>query len=177
MATIWLISDTHFGHANILRFCRYDGTLLRPGFSTVEEMDDYMVEKWNSVVKAQDHIYHLGDVVMDVRHLPIMCRLNGHKRLVLGNHDDPHMRLYAPYFEKIFSMRRLDNLLLTHVPVHPESLDKKLLANVHGHVHNNVPQGHFGQKYYNVSVEMLDDYTPITLEDLKVRIQKQLDRR
>ncbi len=172
MANIFLISDTHFGHANILRFTRGDGTRLRPEFSCVEEMDEYIVDRWNSVVRPQDHVYHLGDVCMNATHIPIVGRLNGHKRLVLGNHDHPVMKLYTPYFEKIFGSRLLDRFLLTHIPVHPESLGKSP-ANIHGHVHNNVPQGHFGSRYYNVSVEVLDDYTPVSLEEVKARIIKQ----
>lgn len=173
MACIYLISDTHFGHANLLTFRDKEGGYLRH-FSSVEEMDEHMVEKWNSTIKPQDHVYHLGDVTMRPEHIQTVGRLNGHKRLVLGNHDQPYMKMYAGYFQKIFSSRRLDNLLLTHIPIHPESIGKAM-ANVHGHVHNNVPQGHYGPRYYNVSVEMLD-YTPISLECLKVLIKKQQEQ-
>lgn len=166
---IWLISDTHFGHANILTFKTEDGSPLR-SFSSVEEMDEHMVERWNSVVKPADHVYHLGDVAMNPKCIPIVSRLNGHKRLVLGNHDHHVMKLYTPYFEKIFATRRLDNLLLSHYPVHPASISGKLIANVHGHVHKN--EYDYGVKYFNVCVEMLD-YTPIAFEDLKKRIAER----
>lgn len=172
MAQIWLVSDTHFGHANILRFCRYDGTFLRPEFDSVAQMDEYMVDKWNSVVRPTDHVYHLGDVVMNVNHLHIVGRLSGHKRLILGNHDDPHMKLYAPYFEKIFSSRLLDKFLLTHIPVHPESLGKKIVANIHGHVHNNTDFWSLGPRYYNACVEW-HNYTPIPFEQAKEEIRKK----
>jgi calcineurin-like phosphoesterase family protein len=170
MANIWLISDTHFGHANILNFKQKDGTPMRP-FSSVLEMDEYMVDKWNSVVKPQDKVYHLGDVAMQWKDIAIVGRCNGHKRLVRGNHDDHSIKKYLPYFEEVYGSRLLDHLLLTHIPVHPESIGKAL-ANVHGHVHNNVPALHFGPKYYNVSVEVID-YTPVSLEDLKLKIKKQ----
>jgi calcineurin-like phosphoesterase family protein len=171
MANIFLISDTHFGHANILNFIREDGVHLRT-FSSVEEMDEHMVERWNAVVKPQDHIWHLGDVSMHPKNLPIIARLNGHKRLILGNHDEQYMRFYTPYFQKICGTHRLDTFILSHVPIHPESLGK-VTANIHGHVHNNVPALHFGPRYYNVSVETLDDYAPISLEELKVKVKKQ----
>lgn len=173
MACIFLISDTHFGHANILKFTDNNGNKLR-NFSSVEEMDEHMVERWNSVVRPHDHVYHLGDFSMRPEHIKVASRLNGHKRLVLGNHDQAYMRFYVPYFEKIFSTRRLHSFLLSHIPVHPESIGKHT-ANVHGHVHNNVPQGHFGPRYYNVSVEVID-YTPISLEDLKMRIKDQQEQ-
>lgn len=172
MSNIFLVSDTHFSHANILTFTKRDGTRLRP-FSSVEEMDEHMIEKWNSVVRPQDKVYHLGDVAMHKRYIPMVGRCNGHKRLILGNHDDDDMELYAPFFEKVYGTKLLDRFLLSHIPVHPESLGKAW-GNVHGHVHNNVDDLHFGPKYMNVSVEVID-YTPVSLEDLKVRFQKRLD--
>lgn len=171
MAEIYLISDTHFGHANILTF-EANGKKMRE-FASVEEMDEFMVQRWNSVVRPQDKVYHLGDFAMHKRNIPIAQRLNGHKRLVLGNHDDEDVSLYLPYFEKVLAFRKLSNVILTHIPLHPESL-RKDWANVHGHVHSNVPQGHFGQRYYNVSVEMID-YTPVPLHVVRDRIQKMQD--
>ena len=50
MSKIWIISDTHFAHANILTFKKKDGTLVRPGFNDVQDMDDYMVKQWNGPV-------------------------------------------------------------------------------------------------------------------------------
>jgi len=83
----FIISDTHFSHENILTFNREDGQKVRPGFSSFEEMDEYIVNKWNSVVKPQDKVYHLGDVVMKKRYIDVVKRLNGRKRLIMGNHD------------------------------------------------------------------------------------------
>lgn len=171
MANIFLISDTHFGHAKILTFEKPDGTLMRPEFSCVEEMDEFMVQEWNKVVYPSDKVYHLGDVAMYKRDLPIMARLNGHKRLVRGNHDDHPMKLYTPYFDEIYGSRILHDLMLSHIPLHPESVKKNYWC-VHGHVHNNVPQGHFGPRFYNVSVEHTG-YRPLALEDVRQRCRKQ----
>src|SRR6185312_4486864 len=126
---------------------------------------------WNSVVRPQDKVYHLGDVVMPKAAISIVGRCNGHKRLVRGNHDDHPIKLYLPYFEEIYATRLLDRMLLSHIPVHPDSIGKAT-ANVHGHVHNSVPALHYGPRYFNVSVEVID-YTPVSLEDLKLRISKQ----
>ena len=63
------------------------------------------------------------------------------------------------------------SMILSHIPLHPESLGR-FRGNVHGHVHNNVEPLHFGPRYYNVSVEAID-YTPVSLEDVKKRLLKQ----
>jgi calcineurin-like phosphoesterase family protein len=170
MANIFFVSDTHFGHANILKFTRQDGSPMRP-FASVEEMDEHMVDRWNSVVRPQDKVYHLGDVAMHRLHIQTVGRCHGHKRLVRGNHDDHDLKHYLPFFDEIHATRVLDGLIFSHIPIHPESLGK-FKANVHGHVHNNVPALHFGPRYFNVSVEVID-YTPIALEELKQRIEAQ----
>jgi calcineurin-like phosphoesterase family protein len=164
MANIFLVSDTHFGHANILNFTTRDGGKVRD-FASVDEMNETMIERWNKVVKPEDKVYHLGDVAMSKRDIPLVGRCNGHKRLVRGNHDDHNIKLYLPYFEEIYATRLLDNMLLSHIPVHPESLMGRGV-NIHGHVHNNVSPLHFGPNYLNVSVEVID-YTPISLEEAK----------
>jgi calcineurin-like phosphoesterase family protein len=174
MNDVWLISDTHFHHANILKFTGYDGKPMRV-FDDVHHMDEHMVSRWNSVVKPEDKVYHLGDVALShtAEGFKIMHRLNGRKTLILGNHDPKDLRLLSPHFKHIYSSRMLDRLLLTHIPVHPMSLGKAE-ANVFGHVHNNIVPGQYGPQYYNISIEVLDDYTPIHFEDLKVKIRKQL---
>src|SRR6202034_345099 len=96
-------------------------------------------------------------------------------RLIFGNHDyGQNIKLYLPYFQAIYSSRILDKMILTHIPIHPLSI-KPGFVNIHGHCHSNVPQGYYGTQYYNVSVEMLDDYTPISLEDLKKKAFKRLE--
>ena len=89
MRDIWLISDTHFGHENILGFRHggRDGPLIRGSrFSSVEEMDEAMIENWNKTVKPGDKIYHLGDVFFGPKDefIKKWKRLNGQKRLILG---------------------------------------------------------------------------------------------
>ena len=86
----FLISDTHFGHKNILSFKRNDGTSLRPAFNSIEEHDEFLIDNWNKVVSPTDKIYHLGDVgFYNVsKLLEVMSRLNGRKVLIKGNHDN-----------------------------------------------------------------------------------------
>lgn len=173
MADIFFISDTHFGHAaTIFKFQLEDGTPMRK-FASAEEMDEHMVQNWNRVVRPQDKVYHLGDVAMHDKHIPTVGRCNGHKRLLLGNHEKEKIKFYTPYFEAFYSTRKIDKLFMSHIPIHPESLHLDY-TNVHGHVHNNVGPLHYGPRYFNVSVEVID-YTPVALEDLKIRIRKQME--
>ena len=75
----WFTADTHFLHTNILCYCN------RP-FKTVTEMDDTMITNWNSKVKPNDTIYHLGDFIFG-EYESILKRLNGKIFLILGSHD------------------------------------------------------------------------------------------
>ncbi len=180
--TIFFLSDHHFGHANICKFTIDDkGTRLRP-FSSVEEMDELIVENHNKTVKPSDHFYALGDVAMDKRKLGIVQRLNGHKRLIMGNHDIYDYQEYVKAgFKKIMACRVLDNILFTHIPVHTSNLGR-FKANVHGHIHAGTvmfEQTHPGwptgmqpdRRYLNVCCEKLN-YTPISLEEIKKLIQQ-----
>jgi calcineurin-like phosphoesterase family protein len=91
-ANIFLISDTHFGHENMYKFTGLDGLRVRAKFANASEGDEYMIQAWNQTVKPQDHVYHLGDVAFGP--ISIVQKLNGHKRLVLGNHDFEKMHGY-----------------------------------------------------------------------------------
>lgn len=162
MAEIFIISDTHFGHKNIIEYGN------RP-FQSVEEMDAVMIANWNMWVKPNSHIYHLGDVVMGSETLHrIMPRLNGVKRLILGNHDNiAPIKQYAQYFSKILMWRKFDDLILTHVPIHRESFGKAKV-NVHGHTHQHpaYPGG-----YINMCVEHTN-YHPWALDDVMQAARK-----
>lgn len=168
MTNIFLISDTHFGHKNICLFNAPDGGPLRP-WNEPDEMDEAMIERWNKVVRPKDVVYHLGDVVINRRCLSTVSKLNGDKRLVLGNHDIFDHGDYLPYFKRLHGSHKLDDLLLTHIPVHEDSIAHWVKCNVHGHIHASDIHN---PKYFNVSVEMID-YTPISLEDLKVAIRNK----
>ena len=184
---IWLISDTHFNQATMLEFTDWSGKQTRPGFRDVEHMDDLMIDNWNSVVKPEDTIYHLGDLVAGPNPEKWMTynwhRLNGNKRLVVGNHDDIEFLSVGGFFEKIEYWNVLIEfgIILSHAPLHRDALvrpkaehgeravDKKNMdlwaetTNVHGHVHSNPsPEG----PYKCVSVEQIN-YTPVNVEEVR----------
>lgn len=174
MPAVWLISDTHFGHEKTCTvFKREDGSPLRP-FSSAEEMDEFMVKAWNERVKPGDKVYHLGDVVIGRKHLNTLYRLNGDKVLIKGNHDIFKLEDYAPHFRDIRGYHVMDGMILSHVPLHSDSLER-FGTNIHGHLHaNRVKAETWGKyqidpRYHSVCVEMTD-YAPILFEDVKKRI-------
>ena len=136
MPSVFLVSDTHFGHKGVCHFTRNDGvTKLRP-FDTPEEMDEFMVEAWNARVRPNDKVYHLGDVVMSRRSLSIMDRLNGDKVLIRGNHDIFKDEDYRKYFRELRAYHVMNGMILSHIPIHSESLGR-FGVNIHGHLHAN----------------------------------------
>jgi calcineurin-like phosphoesterase family protein len=171
----FVTADTHFGHAKSLSFMQSDGSPLRP-FSSCEEMDETMVERWNATVGKKDTIYHLGDVIIPRSSLSILGRLNGRKILIKGNHDQ-HVKLseWAKYFEDVrgaffhpgdSTMR--GGLIFTHVPVHPSCLSGHYLGNVHGHLHCHqiIDDGKVDRRYYNCCVER-HNFSPVALDEIK----------
>lgn len=182
MADIWVTSDTHFNHANILKFTDDEGNLTRR-FDSLDDMNEVMIDRWNSRVKPGDKVYHLGDVFFGRRDQApeILVQLNGRKRLVLGNHDDNHkLEILQDYFEKIMLWRVWpdEKMIFSHIPLHESVLAPRIaqyyvdgevgpepvpVLNVHGHIHQNKsPDG----PYKCVCVEQTD-YYPINIEELR----------
>lgn len=176
MPAVFLVSDTHFGHLGVCKFLRDDGTKLRP-WTDSNEMDEEMVKRWNETVRPNDKVYHLGDVVMHRKSLSILHRLNGDKVLIKGNHDIFKLEDYTPYFRDIRAYHLMNGVILSHVPVHTESLGR-FGANIHGHLHYNRVLKNDKNKlvinpdYLCVSVEHTD-YRPILLEHAFKRIVEQ----
>lgn len=170
MPSVFLVSDTHFGHAGVCRFLRDDGaTKLRP-WDDPAEMDEAMVELWNQTVKPNDKVYHLGDVVINRRALQILHRLNGDKVLIKGNHDIFKLHDYTEHFRDIRGYHVMNNMILSHIPVHAESKGR-FSANIHGHTHANrvKVQGNIDPWYHCVCVEQTS-YRPILFEEVLARI-------
>lgn len=176
MPNTFLVSDTHFGHAGVCNFLRSDGTKLRP-WDNPKEMDEYMVESWNSVVRPNDKVYHLGDVVINRKALHTLSRLNGHKVLVKGNHDIFNIEEYLPYFKDIRAYHVMDGMILSHIPVHESSL-YRFKNNIHGHLHaNRVMKIEkraevIDDRYICVCVEHTE-YKPIPFEEIRKKIKEQ----
>ena len=185
MPSVFLVSDTHFGHKGVCHFTRNDGvTKLRP-FDTPEEMDEFMVEAWNARVRPNDKVYHLGDVVMSRRSLSIMNRLNGDKVLIRGNHDIFKDEDYRKYFRELRAYHVMNGMILSHIPIHSESLGR-FGVNIHGHLHANrvmrparvleefIDHGctTIDERYHCVCVEQTD-FAPILFEHVIKRIEAE----
>lgn len=177
-SNLFVTSDLHLGHTNLLRGQRIG---IRP-FDTLTEMHATIVQNWNRVVGPHDKVYVLGDVTLSrsPESLEILRELKGHKRLVLGNHDHQPLTTYLVYFEKVFAVRTLADVVLTHIPLHPVEFDR-WRGNIHGHKHEQVitrPCPHptltdlvqFDLRYVNACLEV-NDYTPQPFDVLRERLR------
>jgi len=154
MNRTFVISDTHFGHKKILEF-ESDN---RP-FSTIEYHDSELIKRWNDVVGKKDTVWHLGDVLFGRDSFSILPKLNGIKKLVMGNHDRYPCALYLEHFSQICGSAELRNCILTHIPIHPEQF-RRYKLNIHGHLHSRKMED---ARYVNVSAEQIN-LTPILLD-------------
>ena len=187
MTRLFVISDTHFGHGNIIKFVDDKGEIIRKHpsgrpFETVHEHDELVIQRWNETVTPEDYVYHLGDVAINkqiIKH-GLLSRLMGHKRLVRGNHDICDTRDYMKDFGEIFGVRVFQpgtfknqqlegkGFILSHIPIHPASI-KEGWVNVHGHTHSNIVRlenGHPDVRYKCVSLDHTD-YRPVLLFETK----------
>ena len=187
MPSVFLVSDTHFGHTGVCRFTRNDGvTKLRP-WDSAEEMDEAMVKAWNERVKPTDKVYHLGDVVIARKSLAIMRRLNGDKVLIRGNHDIYKDEDYSKYFRSIRAYHVMNGMILSHIPLHSDSMGR-FGTNIHGHLHANRVKKARGVdaktgevlyseendvRYHCVCVEQTPDFAPILFEDVIKNIEAE----
>jgi len=160
----WLISDTHFCHTNIIKYCN------RP-FKDVNEMNETIISNWNSVVKSDDWIVHLGDVSFGriEASLELLKRLNGNKILISGNHDfRKHIISYTEQgiFQQTYKGEGFEfqNIILSHKPIVPEHLDDR--TNYHGHLHNTVLGTTSDTEKYNIKYN-LNQYRNISIENYK----------
>lgn len=171
---IWFFSDHHFSHANILTFTDgKTGDRIRPMFDNVDQMDEFMVETWNTHVKPGDIVWHGGDITFDKRRFTenILNRLHGKLRITVGNHDDIKFLAGLGRIEKLVESRRFDEFgfVYSHRPMHQEGTwnnrQQRFMTSVHGHIHQNPsPAG----LYINVSVEATN-YVPVHIEDITSR--------
>ena len=179
MPSVFLTSDTHFGHTGVCRFMGPDGvTKLRP-WDNADEMDDEMVRRWNETVRPKDKVYHLGDVVINRKALKTLHRLNGDKVLIKGNHDIFRLEEYTPFFRDVRGYHVMNGMILSHIPLHVSSLGR-FGVNIHGHLHAHrvmfydtmTHKEEVDPRYFCVSVEHTD-YTPILFEDVVKRVKEE----
>lgn len=171
MNNIWFTSDTHFFHKKIIEYEKE----TRP-FKNIDEMHEALITRWNSVVKPKDTIFHLGDFMMGRGNIHIVTKLNGLKRLIMGNHDLAPTTEYSQYF-KCYGAFNWEHCILTHIPIHPNMLEARWFLNVHGHLHskkvhnlNAIPD----DRYFNVCVEQ-NNLTPIHADIIRDAAKRMQD--
>lgn len=160
----FIISDTHWFHKNIIDY------ESRP-FENVHLMNEEMVKRWNQVVSKSDEVIHLGDVSFANADLTrgILSRLNGYKRLIMGNHDRHRSRKW--WVDVGFDEVNEDPILykgfyiLSHEPVYVN--EHMPYVNVHGHIHS---QKYEGKQYVNACVEHWE-YTPFLFDKVVEMVQ------
>lgn len=183
MSDIWVTSDSHFGHSKHF--------LYEPrGFKNIEEHDEAVIQNWNSLVKPDDIVYHLGDVMLndDEHGLKCLQRLNGHIRMVRGNHDT-NSRLFK--YVECWNIESVgdwatviksgkQSIYLSHYPTITSNYDvdkplKARVINVCGHSHTKDPFADWDKGLIFHCELDTNDCKPWNLEDILKAIRKRLD--
>ena len=155
----FVTSDQHLGHYNIIRYCD------RP-FATLEEMNEVLIENWNSVVSPEDTVYFLGDLAFGkgANTDYWLDYLNGNIIFFRGNHDSSKD---IEFFNSAIITFGGVPFFLTHDTGNIPDAWRGWV--IHGHHHNNEPTEfpfiNHRAKTINVSVE-LTDYTPVNIENI-----------
>lgn len=174
--TIWLTSDTHFFHEKPFIF-------EARGFNNIQEMNNRIIENWNSMVKENDIVYHLGDVFLDnnlAEMYDILKSLKGKKYLAYGNHDtDNRLSFFKEhkFFEEINMGYRINakklSLVLSHYPMFVANKeDKKPIWTIHGHTHQTTKFNENVFHGYHVGVDSNNCHL-INLEEMVKEIKDE----
>lgn len=173
---IYYISDTHLGDQRVFDKCS------RP-FSGLEELESEIIKRWNAKVNEDDTVYVLGDIAEDdyIKAIEIFKGLNGHKHLIVGNHDLKMLELIkeSNAFESIEFMKLIDDsgkkVCLCHYPVMDWREFSRGGYHVYGHIHNKTAKNdpayiqikqYFEDKpAFNAGVDVTN-YEPVTLQEM-----------
>jgi calcineurin-like phosphoesterase family protein len=164
MSNMYVIADTHFSHARIIKIAG------RP-FHSVQEMDNTILENINRVVERNDTLIHLGDVGLCPKDkmqwclAQIRCR---NKILIMGNHD----RARSPQAWRELGFKEVslwpiiydEWYIMCHEPLYLEV--NSPFAVIHGHTHQNSYTDPEKAHYFNASVERIG-YEPVLLDEIK----------
>jgi len=161
---IWFTSDQHFYHDRIIEYCK------RP-FKDSIEMNNEIIKRYNSVVKDEDIVYHIGDFTLldkedNYRKISrIVSQLKGIKYLILGNHDD-----FRPFtcvkmgFVSVHTSLEKEGYVMVHDPA-ASCIDRNKTF-LCGHIHELFK---IQKNVYNVGVDVQNFY-PVSIEQIKKEI-------
>lgn len=167
-------ADTHFFHTNIIKYCN------RP-FKDAEEMNEKIIENFNSVLTDEDTLYILGDIGMGKNTTPadvarMLGRIKGKKILIAGNHDEtlikkPVVREQLGGIHKQLLIKDATNyVFLCHYPMLHWDKSHNGSINLYGHIHNTEP-AFVVENSYNVGVDVCD-FMPLTLDQIIEKYKK-----
>ena len=173
---IYYTSDLHFGHYNVLRFDN------RP-FSTIEEMDNKLIELWNKRVTNEDTVYIVGDLCYRNKNGAdwYLKQLNGHKILITGNHDSYTLKNQEAmkYIDKTYQILSISDkdrrVVMCHYPMTEWEGFYRNAYHVYGHIHNNKNMAFEIMKQFDRALNagcMINNYMPVTLDELIVNNNK-----
>jgi calcineurin-like phosphoesterase family protein len=163
---LWFSSDHHFGHGKISVYCG------RPFFG--KELDDFLISNWNSKVKKDDIVYHLGDFGFGSRYFlgGLRDRLNGRIHLILGNHDKAIKGDFVQRFESVSHYKEVKVqhppiwLILFHYPI--QNWNKRHFGSIHLHGHSH---GKSEQVKNRIDVGVdTQNYTPVSLDEILQKV-------
>lgn len=166
---IYFISDTHFGHENVLCMCD------RP-FDNIDDMNEELIRRWNAKVTGNDIVYIIGDMFYRCSNPEdILRRLKGKKHLVIGNHDGSWMSKINlnQYFECVEKFVEVSDgkrgLTLCHYPLLTWKHAKKNYM-IHGHIHSDTSSDYWPlikvrDRVLNAGVD-INNFEPVTFEEL-----------
>lgn len=167
---IFTISDTHFYHANIIKYC--DRPFKDPnGYLNASKMNETLIANWNRVVGSGDTVLHVGDFAFGPKERwpALRARLNGRIILIRGNHDKDHAFMRSIGIDEVYDNRVIHHngvsLYLNHYPDFVKQADYHL----YGHVHNQTPANQ-PKWARNMSVEV-NGYTPVLLDQVILDFQ------
>lgn len=183
MGNVFVTSDTHFCHEQV-------SIWKNRGFSSVEEMNEALVKRWNRVVKPNDIVYHLGDVMItdDKKGVEYVKRLRGKIILVVGNHDtETRIKLLFSELgnrieggELAYRFRyNKTPFYVSHFPTITANFDNKQFSQhiigLHGHLHGKThwldPNNPF---MYDAGVDS-HNFAPVSLDDVVANIKRKWD--
>ncbi len=158
---VFFTADTHFGHAGAR-------ALYRRPFASVAEMDEAMVARWNEAVGPDDEVWHLGDFVVCRRPVEaaaaLLARLNGRKRLIIGNNDPPAVAALPGWADPAAHYAEAEedgaNVVLCHYAFRTWRNAGRGWANLHGHSHGRLRP--LLPRQADVGVDA-QDFRPVTL--------------
>jgi calcineurin-like phosphoesterase family protein len=178
MADVFITSDEHYGHSNIIQLCH------RP-FSSTEEMRETLIERHNKKVpNKQSYLtIHAGDMfwrtLSPADAMAILNRLNGRHAFLYGNHDEL-IENYEEFFKTRFEWVRGVNkentshsvhfnthlIVISHFAQRVWQNSHKGAWHVFGHSHQELPP--YG-KSFDIGVEG-NNYEPWSLEEIEAKM-------